>query len=112
MLFRSYLKMCYDSGHNHCFDPEFDYFKDYGDKIICLHLHDNFGKKDEHTLNKYGSIDWQKIAYNLAKLPNEVVLDYEILMHTGDNETKEETLIEVFKQACQLENMIKKAKNK
>ncbi len=106
-----YMKICYDSGHNNFVDPEFDYFKDYGDKIICLHLHDNSGKDDEHTLNKYGTIDWQKLAEKLAKVPNELVLDYEIFMAKRGNEDRTEVLAEVYKQACQLEEMIKNCKN-
>lgn len=105
-----YLKMCYDSGHNNCIDPECDYLTNYRDKIICFHLHDNEGKLDDHTLNKYGTIDWEKVASKIAKIPNELVLDYELLLVKRGNETREEVLSETFKQACQLEEMIEKYK--
>ncbi len=107
-----YLKMCYDSGHNNCIDPDFDYLTNYTDKIICLHLHDNAGKNDDHTLNKYGTINWDEVASKLAKVPNELVLDYELLLCKRGNETREEVLNETFAQACQLEEMINKYKNK
>ena len=121
-----YLKFCYDSGHNHAFDPQIDYLKQYGNKLIALHLHDNLGpnptakqlkgltfKKqslDMHTLNKYGNINWAEIAKKLAKIKNDVSLDYEVMMIYRKNETAKEVLSEVFSQACELENMINQNK--
>lgn len=123
-----YMLFCYDSGHNHCFDPEFDYLTQFGDKLIALHLHDNLGpnvtkeqlvelnvKKNDcvvdlHTLNKYGNIDWDLIAQKLAKVPREINLDYEMLLYARKNETQEEVLNEVNTQACELEKMIEKYK--
>lgn len=101
----SYLRFCYDSGHNHCFDPDFDYLDKYGDKLICLHLHDNKGDKDSHALNKYGNIDWE----SLAKCP-EVSLDYELLLVDKRGESEMETLTMCYKQACELEKMIDRFK--
>lgn len=114
-----YAKMCYDSGHNHCFDPEFDYIEKFKDKIICLHLHDNMGKQNEknndviadfHTLNKYGNINWKKLAKKLATIPNELSLDYELLLHKKCDETELEVLNSAYRQACELEELIKKCK--
>lgn len=105
-----YLKFCYDSGHNNVFDPERDYLKEYGDRLIALHLHDNDGKADLHTLNQYGTIDWQDIATRLAKCPS-VPLDYELLLHKHNAKLTEDLTLEMcYKNACKLENMIQKAK--
>ena len=104
-----YLKFCYDSGHNNCFDPEIDYLSLYGDKLVCLHLHDNNGKSDEHTLNEYGTINWQEIARKLAKLDTDnLSLDYEMLFYSDiEIELSDmECLKEIYKQACELESMI------
>lgn len=100
-----YMKFCYDCGHNNCFDPDFDYLEKYGDKLICLHLHDNKGDKDSHTLNKYGNIDWDKLAKKLSKC-NEVNLDYELLMHEKNKENQEEILMQCINQARELEEKI------
>ncbi len=102
-----YLKFCYDSGHNNCFDKGFDYFSKYGDKLVALHLHDNMGKKDDHTLNSLGTIDWDKIAKELAKLP-PVSLDYEILMVEKGKFNAEETLKTCIKQGRELQEKIDK----
>lgn len=104
-----HLRFCYDSGHNHCFDSYFDYLGKYGDKLICIHLHDNMGDEDSHTFNKYGNIDWEELAKKLAKC-NEVNIDYELLLNVKKNETELETLDICYKQACELENLINKYK--
>lgn len=109
-----YLKFCYDSGHNHTFYPNTDYFADEKlvSKLIALHLHDNLGMGDIHTLNKYGSIDWDKVAKNLAKVNNDISLDYELLFKEKPAETPEEIIKIAFEQACELERLIEKYKNK
>jgi len=108
-----YLKFCYDSGHNNCFDPEFDYLEKYGDKLICFHLHDNNGKQDQHTLNKFGTINWKNLAKKLSKLNLEnISLDYELLLYCEERSSVslEECLSETYRQACELEEMILKYK--
>ena len=105
-----YLKFCYDTGHGNVFNPEYDYLSTYLDKLICLHIHSNDGSSDQHTLNKYGNINWDEIAKKLAKCPNELNLDYEILMVYRKNETSNEVLAETIKQANELEKLIKKYK--
>jgi len=102
-----YLRFCYDSGHNNFFDSYFDYLEKYKEKLICLHLHDNDGTDDQHTLNRFGSIDWDEIAKKLAKC-NDVNLDYELLMCVKGGKNSKEALDECYKQACELENLILK----
>lgn len=108
-----YLKFCYDSGHNNCFDPDFDYLKNFGEKLICLHLHDNDGLGDDHTLNRFGTINWDKIAKELAEINlDNVSLDYEMLMNKHKDEVSEnECLKETFEQASLLEEKINFYKN-
>jgi len=101
-----YLKFCWDVGHSHFASNDFDFSKIYGNKLVALHLHDNDGTRDMHTLNKYGSNNWHEIAKSLAKLEKDINLDYEILMVYRQNETPSEVLNETFSQACQLEKMI------
>ena len=111
-LIHKHLKFCYDSGHANCYNPEIDYFKLYGDKLVCVHLHDNKGINDDHTLNKYGSIDWDKVAKNLAKINYQGNLDYEIFMFVNNNENAMDTAKLVYQQACELEQLIEQYKNK
>ncbi len=102
-----YMKFCYDSGHNSVFDPDFDYLNEFGDKLVALHLHDNNGKADEHTLSKISaSVNWDKIASQLSKHTN-ISLDYELFGRGNNKFSAEEFLKEAKAQADALEQKIK-----
>lgn len=130
-----YLKFCWDVGHNHAFTPDIDFASLYKDKLITVHLHDNLGafvddehykkigytntypqpfKKlynpDMHTLNKYGSIDWNEVAKKLAAVDHPLNLDYEVMMVYRKKETSQQVLKTVYKQAKDLEKMIEEHK--
>lgn len=102
-----YMGLCYDVGHNHCFSPNFDVLGEYGDKLLTLHLHDNMGKHDDHTLNLFGDINWDEVARKLARC-KECNLDYELLMPDTHGLTEEECLDLCFKQGKELEFLIDK----
>lgn len=105
------LKFCYDVGHNNVFDKNYDYFKNFGDKLITLHLNDNNGLRDEHTLTHFsGNIDWTYIAKGLSKY-NNLSLDYEVFCKKDYNLTENEYLSLVIQQAKELESLILNFKN-
>ena len=106
-----YIKFCFDVGHFHCFTPNENYLQRFGDKLICVHLHDNMGNADTHTLNRFGNTNWEEIAKQLAKCPT-VSLDYELLFKDETDLTMDQALAECVKQANELENLILKYKNK
>ncbi|MBP3345292.1 MAG: sugar phosphate isomerase/epimerase [Clostridia bacterium] len=102
-----YLKACFDCGHQNIWFKKFDFVDFFGDKLITLHLHDNCGRKDDHTINRFGTIDWKKIADKLRPYKDKLSLDYELLLHVKDpNQTAEEFLAEAKAQADELERMI------
>ena len=105
------VRFCFDVGHQNAFHPETDYLKLYGDRLICLHLHDNDGTADQHTLNSFGTIDWKKIAKSLAKY-DDISLDYELMPRVLKGFSAKEVLTECFKQAVELETMIEKEREK
>lgn len=106
------LKFCYDSGHNNVFDKATDYLQKYGDKLATLHLHDNNGKADEHTIPPLsGTIDWDKIALRLSKL-NEVSLDYETMNRIHKQISASTFLALVKEHADELEKKIQHYKTK
>lgn len=55
---------CFDSGHFNMFATVSldEWFDAIGDKIIESHLHDNFGKADEHLPVGEGNIDFDKVT--------------------------------------------------
>lgn len=104
------LRICYDSGHNNVYDKNFDYLGHFKDKLIALHLHDNDGNFDQHTLNRFGSIDWDMVAKRLAKCDNildNISLDYEIFYKQNESLDCRSCLFEIKKQADELEEKIK-----
>ena len=103
-----YLKFCWDVGHSNCCQKNIEFVEKIKSKLITLHLHSNNGESDQHTLNKYGNIDWDEIAKILASLDFDINLDYEILMVYRENETPQEVVEETYKQACELEKLIEK----
>ncbi len=116
-----YAKFCYDAGHHNLYDTKFDFLKEYGDRLACFHLHDNAGwvkdpkpgrngviDPDQHTLNKYGSINWDNFAKKIANLKNIPPLNYEMLYKADYNDTMEEVVKETYKQAVELETMVNK----
>lgn len=58
--------VCFDSGHNLCHCPDRRVCRDFADKIIAVHLHDNHGKKDEHLIPFDGIEDWTRVREELA----------------------------------------------
>ena len=66
------VRYCYDCGHEHCFTVHVPFLEFLGDKLICTHIHDNFGKNlarpdggDLHLLLFDGDIDYQKMMRGL-----------------------------------------------
>lgn len=109
-----YLKFCFDSGHENFSKIQRGVLEKYLDKLICFHLHDNDSNSDQHTLNKYGTIDWENIAKILSKKKGieNLTLSYELLLRYRENETAQDVLNETFKQAEELESLILKYKEK
>ena len=68
------IAICFDSGHAHCYIDEIEFLNKFKHKIVCTHLHDNFGNKDLHLTISKGNINW-KIISKLLKNTNRVV-DY------------------------------------
>ena len=109
-----YLKFCFDSGHENFSKIQKNVLEKYLDKLICFHLHDNNGESDQHTLNKYGTIDWNQIAKILAKKKDieTLILSYELLLRYRENDDALSVLNECYEQAVALEDMILKYKEK
>lgn len=59
------LGLCFDSGHCNIFTPEHDLLMQYGDRLMALHLHDNDGADDWHSLPFSGNVCWDDIAIKL-----------------------------------------------
>ena len=69
------LGFCYDVGHHQLLFPEINLLEKYGDRLMALHIHDNYmdykegicWKRDLHLLPFDGKINFDKIIKDLAK---------------------------------------------
>ena len=52
--------MCYDLGHAHAYSDEVELLNKYKNKIVCSHLHNNYGA-DSHNLLEDGEINYKSI---------------------------------------------------
>lgn len=60
--------ICFDAGHYHCcYQDDLDISK-YKDRVFCVHLHDNFGEKDQHLLPFDGDNNWHKVIQVLHEV--------------------------------------------
>jgi len=57
----------FDSGHAHLQDSIERTLDCMNGRILSTHLHDNFGRHDEHLPPALGRIDWKVIFYKLIK---------------------------------------------
>ena len=69
------LKACFDVGHQNFVDKDFDMTQFCDEKIIALHLHNNNGLQDQHSLA--GNIDWEELGSKL-KNHTDISLDFEL----------------------------------
>lgn len=70
------VAFCYDCGHEHCYTETVSLLDLYGNRLSCVHIHDNHGRdkidcfknNDEHLLPFDGSVDYKKVVENLDKV--------------------------------------------
>lgn len=61
-------KFCYDCGHENLYDGGDGVLEQFAKDLVAVHLHDNFGKQDEHLLPFVGVIDWNRLANRLKAI--------------------------------------------
>lgn len=78
------LGHCFDVGHWNLFSliTLNDWFSVLGPRIVHLHLHDNFGKRDDHLPIGEGNIDFRTLFKLLGALPKTPTITLESHSHT------------------------------
>ena len=90
------VKVCFDLGHAHCYGNEKELFEKYKEKIVCSHLHNNYGK-DTHEPLDQGEIDYKYFLDKSSNIPNSSNC-LECFPPLGSNLTKEQ--FENFVSKC------------
>ncbi len=112
---------CYDSGHQYCRATNVQFLEKYGDRVICLHLHDNRCEldTDDHLLTFDGKIDFDTVAKQLAKSSFNGTIMFELCRYPNlDGKIVYEDLtdkeyFEKAKATCEkLEQMIENERRK
>ncbi len=87
--------ICLDSGHLHAhFQDELD-FEMLKNKIFCVHLHDNFGVKDQHLIPFEGTIDWNWLTDQLKRCNYDGPITMELVYQ---NEYVGNNLVEFYQK--------------
>ena len=70
---------CWDVGHaNLCKVDQYDSILALGKRLKVLHLHDNYGTKDDHSLPFLGTVDWNGVLLGLSDIGYEGTFNYEV----------------------------------
>lgn len=77
------VRFCWDCGHESCFTPGRRYMPLFGKKLVCTHIHDNFGLPDQrtpdiHILPFDGNMDYTRVAQDIAASPYRGTLMMEV----------------------------------
>lgn len=89
---------CFDSGHEACYAPGWDFLTPYGDRLIMTHLNDNLGVTDPsgqlqgtddlHLLPGDGVLDWEQIVRRLKTAQKQEILNLELKIRPKGNRCK------------------------
>lgn len=102
------VRLCYDLGHENCFSKGSDVLSKYGGRLKALHIHDNDGVSDQHTIPFDGNIDMQRFVSKLKELDYYGVISLEVMRYRSslyDGMTDEQFLAKAFDVAKKLFEM-------
>ena len=69
------LGFCLDIGHANTTDQTDGLIKEFKDRLINIHIHDNHGEHDEHLTLGEGSIDFKRIIESLKGYTGNYVIE-------------------------------------
>ena len=82
-----HMGICWDFGHANLMDWEQQTAITFlGKRIFCTHIHNNFGKCDDHFSPDHGNIAWSTVMQTLAKIGYRGPLTLESIPKYADDE--------------------------
>lgn len=79
---------CWDSGHERCYAPDWDFLSHFGDRLVMTHLNDNLGVTDPagrlqgtddlHLLPYDGTTNWADTIQRLKTAKKQEILNFEL----------------------------------
>ncbi|MBS6194551.1 MAG: sugar phosphate isomerase/epimerase [Clostridiales bacterium] len=106
-----FLGFCLDTGHVNLVWHEKlpQIIRKYGERIFAVHLHDNFGKGDNHLIPGQGNIDWKETMAAFAESAYELPVLLEV---NCDRENPEASLKEAYEAGVWLDGLYHEALRK
>jgi sugar phosphate isomerase/epimerase len=104
-----YIGLCYDSGHGNLDKSGrgLNNLEEFKDRLISVHLHDNFGDGDDHLPPFYGNIDWEKLTDIVSKSSYKKMISMEVSQPNSKIDDTKEFLNIVYKNGSKLTEMLK-----
>lgn len=101
-------RFCFDVGHQNCYTKKIPMLSLLADRLVALHLHDNFQRQGEdlHRIPFDGNIDFAELISDLKKYGFRGTLMLEVFKK---NWKEKESDSPYFKMSC--EQYVKRAKN-
>ena len=88
-----YIKACFDTGHcNVSGENHYETIKLLGSDLVCLHVHDDFGRQDRHLIPFQGAIDWHGFAKGLKEIGFSGCISLETIIETKTPEPMKEQM--------------------
>ncbi len=77
---------CWDTGHEYCFTPGWEFMPLFGDRLIAVHLQDNHAvyDGDQHLLPFDGVVDFEKAARYIKNSPYQGPIMLEVFRRPCD----------------------------
>jgi sugar phosphate isomerase/epimerase len=82
-----------DIGHANIVGQLDGFLIDFPDRIIHIHAHDNYGKRDQHLGIGYGNVDWKKVASLLKRMRYDKIVIIESVKHLNKSIQKMRKLL-------------------
>ena len=101
--------LCYDSGHGNIDGHGLGELESLRDRLISVHLHDNDGSADQHSLPFTGTIDWAGLTRIIAQSSYAKCVNLETTMRNAGIEDERAFLRRAFEAGCELSRMIESA---
>jgi len=102
---KDYLGICYDSGHGNLTGDGMEGLCACAERLVCVHLHDNDRKEDQHKLPFSGTVDWQTLTGILARSSYQKCLNLEIGIRLSGISDESALLSQAFTAGTRLAHM-------
>jgi sugar phosphate isomerase/epimerase len=87
------IGLAFDTGHANVVGQLEGFLKEFSDKIVHVHAHDNHGKSDEHLGVGYGNIDWDLVTNHLKRASFGKIVIAESVEHVEESIQRLERLL-------------------